>query len=95
MYRWVSLNQLLKYENDIIKENVSKTARSTGGFLYEYKKYKTSSIMKSAKVPNENILWEQKRNAFIARTLPAYQANPTYRRWLSLIAWAYYADKLH
>ena len=91
MFRWLSLNQLLKYEKYIIKANVSKIARSKDGFLYEYK----SSIMRSAKVPNENIFWEQKRNAFIERVLPSYQANPTYRRWLSLIAWGYKADKLH
>ena len=82
MFRWLSLNQLLKYEKYIIKANVSKIARSKDGFL-------------SAKVPNENIFWEQKRNAFIERVLPSYQANPTYRRWLSLIAWGYKADKLH
>lgn len=92
---WLSLKSLLKYEPYIIKANVSRTARSKGGFLYEYKIYKTSDIMKKAKVPDENQYWETKRNAFIARTLAAYKENPTYRRWLSLIAWAYLPKKLH
>ena len=95
MYRWLSLNQVLKYENEMIKENVSNVARSHDGFLGEYKKYKTTNIMKKAKVPYENIYWETKRNAFIARTLPAYEKNPTYRRWLSLVAWAYMPTILH
>jgi hypothetical protein len=33
--------------------------------------------------------WAQRRDSFIARTLPAYDANPTHRRALALIAWAY------
>jgi hypothetical protein len=51
--------------------------------------------MKNKKVPNENIDWETKRNAFLARSIPQYKSNPTYRRWLSIIAWAYNQPKLH
>jgi len=58
---------------------VSKVARSNKGFLTYYKNN-----------PILNEFWEKKRNSFIARTLGAYNIKPTYRRWLSLLAWAYY-----
>jgi hypothetical protein len=62
-----------------------KIARSKNCFLNYYKKYKTANIMKNIKVPNENIYWNQKCNAFIDRTLPLYLAIPSYRRFLSFI----------
>ena len=89
MYRWLSLSSVLKYENEMIKEKVSEVARGKDGFMTEYKKYKTANIMRQAKVPYQNQYWEQKRNAYLARSIPQYLANPTYRRKLSLIAWAY------
>ena len=75
----------MKYEDikpyipDMVNQQVSEVARSDRGFLTYYK---------SNLILNEE--WTKKRNGFIARTLPAYQKNPTYRRWLSLIAWAFY-----
>ena len=48
--------------------------------------------MKSRTVPYKNQYWEQKRNAYLSRSIPQYLANPTYRRKLSLIAWAYLPD---
>ena len=90
MYRWLSLNRVLKYEKEMIDEKVSEVARAKNGFLYEYKNYKTANIMRNAKVPYQNQYWETKRNAYLARSIPQYLANPTYRRKLSLIAWAYY-----
>jgi hypothetical protein len=95
MYKWLSLKSVLKYEDEMIKEKVSEIARGKNGFLTEYKNYKTANAMSNAKIPGKLILWGKKRNLFIARTLPAYQKNPTYRRWLSLIAWAYMPEKLH
>jgi hypothetical protein len=59
--------------------NVSEKARSHGQFLSQYKKHGTS-------LPQ---YWLEKREAFIARTLPEYNRNKTIRRRLSLIAWAY------
>ena len=95
MYNWSPLSNVLKYEDEIIKNNVSVVARSKDGFLYNYKKYKTANNMKNKIVPNEKQTWEQKRNAFLARSVPQYKNNPTYRRWLSIIAWAYNQPKLH
>jgi hypothetical protein len=46
--------------------------------------------MMIAEVPDlPSQTWAQRRDAFIARALPVYNANPTHRRALSLIAWAY------
>jgi hypothetical protein len=45
--------------------------------------------MESAMVPGESITWARKRDLFIRRTLAAYTKNPTYRRALALMAWAY------
>lgn len=95
MYNWSSLAEVLKYENEIRQNNVSVVARGKNGFLSEYKKYKTANIMKKQIVPGEKLTWEQKRNAFLARSVPQYKNNPTYRRWLSLIAWAFNQPKLH
>lgn len=94
-YKWLPLSSVLKYENEIIKNNVSVVARSKDGFLYNYKKYKTANNMKNKKVPNENIDWNTKRNAFLARSIQQYKSNPTYRRWLSLVAWSYYIKPIH
>ena len=88
-FKWMTLNQVLKYEPLIISENVSEVARSNNGFLNEYKKYKSTAFMKKKQVPNENITWERKRENFIKRTLPSYEKKPTTRRYLSLITWAF------
>lgn len=68
-----------KYIPEMVKNNVSKVARSKGQFLDQYKKY------------GKNLppFWDKKRNAFIARTLAAYKLKPSYRRKLALIAWAF------
>ena len=92
-YRWLSLNTVLKFLPEIERQNVSKVARSERGFITHYRKYGYADKMKQMIVPNENITWDQKRTAFIDRTLPAYQAQPTYRRYLSLIAWAFDPSK--
>lgn len=86
---WLSLKEILKYEPIIISKGVSKVARSENGFLSDYKRYKYASIMKDKIVPNEKITWEKKRENFIKRTLPQFIKNPTPRRYLSLITWAY------
>ena len=61
------------------KEKVSVIARGRGGFLEAYEKY-------GKDLPE---VWMKKRHAFIARTLGAYRKNPTARRRLALIMWAF------
>ena len=69
---------------------VSKVARSQRGFLAAYRRLRTPMRMSIEPVPDhETQTWSQRRDAFIARTLPAYNADPTHRRALSLIAWAF------
>jgi len=79
-YKWMTLGEVLKYEDDIRRNKVSEVARSSRGFLYNYKIKKTREQMKD---------WWSKRDAFISRHLAQYKSNPTPRRRLALIAWAY------
>ena len=79
IYKFMPYTSVEKYIPEMEKEAVSKTARSKGQFLDQYKK-------NGYNLPLE---WINKRNAFIARTLAAYKLKPTYRRKLSLIAWAF------
>lgn len=73
-----------------LKENgVSTTARSRDGFIPAYLHYRSPTRMESIMAPGERVTWAQKRELFIRRTLAAYKINPTYRRALSLLAWAY------
>jgi hypothetical protein len=69
----------MKYMPLIIANKVSEVARSKGQFLDQYKKYDTN-------LPPE---WKLKRQNFIKRHLAQYKLNPTPRRQLALIAWAY------
>ena len=92
-YPWLRLNTVLKFLGEIEKENVSKVARSERGFLTHYRKYGYAEKMKQMIVPGKNRTWEEQRKLFIDRVLPAYQAHPTYRRYLSLIAWGFDANR--
>jgi hypothetical protein len=69
--------EIMTYMPEIIALKVSERAREPGQFLEQYS---------HGQLPE---FWQKKRNAFIARTLAAYKLNPTRRRELSLIAWAY------
>ncbi|MFZ4600353.1 MAG: hypothetical protein ACOYNN_17070 [Terrimicrobiaceae bacterium] len=78
-YTMLSLDEVNKYIPEMERLNVSEIARGPEGVIAAYKKLR-------GKLPDE---WKKKRRGFIQRTLPAYHRNPTYRRWLSLIAWFY------
>ena len=60
---------------------VSEVARSKGQFIDQYKKYGTN-------LPDD---WKIKRENFIKRHMVQYEKNPTLRRQLALMAWAYRA----
>jgi hypothetical protein len=79
MYPFLTLKQILNYLPEIEKERVSIVARSRGQFLDHYKKY-------GVNLPPE---WISKRNNFIKRHMEQYNKNPTKRRKLALITWAY------
>ena len=89
MYKWMSVEQILKYLPEIEKENVSEIARSERGFLYNYLKIGSADKMKNV-VNSRGNTWDKERNLFITRTLAAYNKKPTRRRFLSLIAWAFF-----
>ena len=91
-YRWMSYEQAHAWEGDAQREGVSTTARSANGFMREYERAKYASAMRIRNLPagvRGGATWGQKREAFVARTLAQYDENPTYRRGLSLIMWAY------
>lgn len=84
------LRAVLAYEPEMERLGVSKVARGPRGFLTAYKRYGTAAAMKKASVPGyPGQTWGHRREQFIARTLAQYRANPTHRRRLALIAWAY------
>lgn len=86
MYKHLPLSEIAKYEPEMRRLKVSIVARSPRGFLTYYKKIGGVP----AKVSEH---WRAKRNGFIARHLAQYSKNPTYRRFLALVAWAYMPAK--
>ncbi len=84
-YPYIGLGTIRKYGPEMKKLSVSKVARSPRGFLTYYKKIGGDK----GKV---NDYWSKKRSGFIARHMAQYEDNPTYRRKLALIAWAYMPD---
>ena len=79
MFPFISYKQIESYLPEIEREKVSQVARSQNGFLSIYKQY-------GVNMPND---WKIKRENFIKRHLVQYEKNPTHRRKLALIVWAY------
>ncbi len=88
-YRWISARQVERILPELREHGVSEVARSRRGFLTAYVRHRTPARMHSVLAPGEDVTWARKRELFIRRTLAAYNARPTYRRWLALMAWAY------
>ena len=88
-YRWMPLKDVLRYEPEMERLNVSAVARSPRGFLTAYKQGRTAAATKKMMVPDRAQTWAERRNQFIARHLPQYERHPSYRRSLALVAWAY------
>lgn len=81
MYVFTPLATITQNIPEIRRLGVSIRARGKNQFLDQYKMY-------GSRLP---IFWKVKRQAFIARTLAAYKLNPTRRRQLALLVWAYTA----
>ena len=81
MFPLMKLQEILPYEPDMKKLGVSIVARSPRGFLTAYKRGQLTDD------------WLRKRDAFIKRHMAQYRKNPTVRRHLALIAWAYDPSK--
>jgi len=71
------------YISQMEKLDVSNKARSKEGFLHNYL---NTNFDDNKETKNK---YMKKRKLFLTRTIPAFDKNPTYRRFLSLIAWAY------
>lgn len=69
---------------------VSEVARSARGFVTAYQRFggRASSI-ENAIDPYTGQLWGTRRSAFIARHLVQYDEDPTLRRRLALLMWAF------
>ena len=90
MFAWMPVEEVEAMLPTIEAAGVSKIARSPRGFLTAYRRIRSPLRMMIAEVPDhETQTWAQRRDAFIARALPVYNANPTHRRALALISWAY------
>lgn len=60
--------------------------------MREFEKAGSVASMKTRRVvagSSHGQTWESKRRGFVARHMAQYRTNPTYRRWLALVMWAY------
>lgn len=78
MYPYIDSHTVRLFVPFMEEERVSEESRSKGGFTYAY--------LNNLPITPELSL---RRYKFIRRTLPLYNKNPTYRRFLSLVAWGY------
>ena len=81
-FKFMALKDIMKYEPEMKRLQVSEVARSARGFLTEYKNASGDHRKLSA-------WWKITRTNFIKRHLVQYKKHPTYRRLLALYAWAY------
>ena len=79
--------QAAAHEEEAAMRDVSTVARGTGGFMRVYESAGSAKAMRRLRVGN--ITWEKKRDNFVKRHLAQYLTNPTRRRWLALVMWAY------
>jgi hypothetical protein len=94
----MTYRQAHRHEAEARSLGVSKVARSARGFMRAYERAslkhkgrprKIMQAMAAAKVPGfarQN--WAQRRDAFVARWLPAYRKAPSRRKALALAMWA-------
>ena len=90
VYEWMPVEEVEAMLPTIEAAGVSKVARSPRGFVQAYRRIRSPLQMMIAVVPDlVTQTWAQRRDAYIARALPVYNANPTHRRALALMTWAY------
>jgi len=83
---YLSLDTVLRYVPQMKALGVSEVARSPRGFLTAYKAV-------GGRLSRLSPDWRTKRDGLIARHMAQYRGNPTLRRRLALIAWAYDPDR--
>lgn len=83
MYPLMKPSEIKPFIPEMERYKVSEVARSPKGFLTYY-------MNNNGKLNEE---WEKKRFGYISRALVQYDKNPTYRAYLSLLAWSYMPNK--
>ena len=78
-YSFIPYRTIISHLDEIKQEKVSVRARERGQFLEMYSQY-------GVNLPEA---WLLKRENYIKRSYASYKLNPTRRRYLSLIVWAY------
>jgi hypothetical protein len=85
--------QVARIVPELEAHGVSEVARSARGFIPAYLAARTPERMARTQAPGKGVTWAHERHRFIKRTLAAYERNPTHRRALALMAWAYVPRK--
>jgi len=80
MFPLISYSEVAKYIPIADELGVSKIARGANGFVSILKHYGKDNIPEN---------WLHKRENFIKRHLVQYKKNPTKRRQIALLMWAY------
>jgi hypothetical protein len=88
MYSLMSPSEVLQYKYQMEQTGVSQVARAQGGFMHTYLK-DGERMLNRVITPSTGYTWAKKREAFIKRHLVQYKKDPSLRRRLALIAWAY------
>ena len=94
VYPWMSYEEAHAYETQAAEKKVSEVARSAGGFMRVYEEHPSPEEMETT-MYSETQSWARRRQNFIKRHLTQYLKNPTLRRWLAMIMWAYKHEPLH
>jgi hypothetical protein len=87
MYPYLTREQVRSYLPLIRENGVSERALRPDGFTGVY----LAGLPLTRPYPGKGHSYARERELFIARHLPQYRSNPTLRRRLALIAWAYLA----
>lgn len=86
--------EMEKYKVSEVARGVKESTATEGGFLQMYQKIQAPMFMYDIPVkPGAKETWGQRRDNFVSRHYAQYQSNPTYRRRLALIAWAFDPEK--
>ena len=86
--RWMSYAAAHAWEAEAARLGVSEVARSRRGFMRAYERHGTASATRRA-AHHSSHTWGTERTNFVKRHMAQYRKNPTYRRWLALVMWAY------
>ena len=87
MFPLLSREYIRKYIPAMISLKVSERARKPDGFLGTY--FASNPRKLNENYPGKSHDYMTERENFIKRHLVQYKANPTERRRLALIAWAF------